>query len=90
MQNSISVKKFIKENFELFWYIKPESRENISEKFLVETILNYGDYQAVKKLFDLLGKEKVSRIFFEQSGKARHNYLKLVKHYFTLYFNRNV
>ena len=90
MQSSKSIKKFKKENSDLFWYIKPESRENISDKFLVEAILNYGEFRTVKKLFDLLGKEKVSRIFFEQSGKARHNYLKLVKHYFTLYFNRNV
>lgn len=88
MQYSKSLKKFIKENSELFWYIKPESRENVSDELLVETILNYGDYKSVKKLFNLLGKEKVARIFFKQSGKNRQNYLKLVKHYFTLYFKQ--
>jgi hypothetical protein len=89
MKNSSAVKRFIRENAELFWYIKPEAKKDISNEFLVETILNYGDYKAVKKMFRLLGKSKVERIFYTQISRTRHNYFKLVKYFFNIYFQRN-
>jgi len=88
--NSPEIKQFIRENSDLFWYIREDVKENISENFLVETILNYGDLKAVKKLFNLLGTEKVAKIFYKQIGRKRHNYFKLVRNFFDLYFKRNV
>ena len=88
--NSPEIKQFIRENSSLFWYIPEKEKENISHEVLVEFILNYGDEKSVKKLFDLLGIEKVADIFYRQSNRPRQNYLKLVKNFFDLYFQRNV
>jgi len=88
--NSPEIKQFIRENSSLFWYIPEKEKENISHEVLVEFILNYGDEKSVKKLFDLLGIEKVAEIFYRQSNRPRQNYLKLVKNFFDLYFQRNV
>ncbi len=93
--NSPEIKQFIKENSSLFWYIKESDKENISHETLVEFILNYGDLSAVKKLFELMGIENVSKIFYRQTHKEgiaakRINYFPLVLNFFDLYFKRHV
>jgi hypothetical protein len=61
---SKDIKQFIRESEALFWGVRPEEKENISMNVLVETILNYGNEERVKTLFDLLGVKTVSEIFF--------------------------
>lgn len=87
--NTPEIKTFIKENSSLFWYIKEEEKENISIEFLIETILNYGDEKSVKKLFDLVGINKVAEIFYRQTSRKRVNYQKRTVHFFNLYFKRH-
>jgi hypothetical protein len=93
--NSPEIKQFIRENASLFWYIREDAKENISHEVLVEFILNYGDENSVKKLFDLLGIEKVAEIFYKQTHKEhpiernRINYFPLVRNFFDLYFKKN-
>lgn len=92
--NSTEIKLFIKENRQLFWYVKDEQKENISHEVLVEFILNYGDEKQVKKLFDLLSVDTVAQIFYKQTHKGnpveakRINYLPSVRNYFDLYFQK--
>ncbi|PKP60329.1 MAG: hypothetical protein CVT88_03355 [Candidatus Altiarchaeales archaeon HGW-Altiarchaeales-1] len=88
--NSPEIKKFIRENSSLFWWIKEDEKENISIDFLVETILNYGDEKSVKKLFDLVGIDNVADIFYEQTSHRRVNYFPPVVNFFNLYFKKNV
>ena len=52
--NSPEVKSFIRKHSDLFWYIPDEQKESISHDVLVEFILNYGDMEAVKELFQML------------------------------------
>jgi len=89
MTNSPEIIEFIKENSRLFWWIKPEEKENIEISFLVETILNYGNEKSVRKLFDLIGIEKVAEIFFRQTSGERINYHPRTLNYFRLYFQRH-
>ncbi len=90
MENSPEVKAFILKNQDLFWHIPKSRLEFISHNVLVEYILNYGDYNSVKELFELLGTDYVARIFFEANKNPdRTNYNRLAKHFFTLYFKRN-
>lgn len=65
--HSPEIKQFIKENSSLLWWIK-EEKKNISQEFLVETILNYGDIKSVKKLFELIGINNVAGIFLKQTS----------------------
>lgn len=90
--NSPKVKAFIHEHSNLFWYIPEKEKENISYNVLVETILNYGDWNTVKELIILLGINKVASVFFQSVNKSerrRGNYPELTLHYFSLFFKHH-
>ena len=87
--NNPEIKKFIKENSCLFWWIKEESKENISLNLLVESILNYGNEKSVKRLFELVGIKKVAEIFYQDTNRKRVNYHPRTINYFNLYFRKN-
>lgn len=74
----------------LFWYVKKSELRNISDNVLVEFILNYGSMQAVKDLLETLGKEQVAKEFSKAIKEKRINYFPQVKHFFNLYFQKNV
>ena len=74
----------------LFWHIKKDELANISDRVLVEFILNYGSLQAVKDLFETLGKEEVAKEFSKAVNEKRNNYFPQVKHFFNSYFTKNV
>ncbi len=82
--------QLIKDYSYLLWYIREDSKQNISDEFLVETMLNNGDWKGIERLMNLFGIKKVSDIFFKQISKRRTNYRKQTKHFFTLYFNKHV
>jgi len=89
--NSIEIKSYIKEYSSLFWHIPEEKKEDISHEFLVETILNYGDMIAVKRLFSLIGIKKTAQIFFKiinTSTRRKNNLHEITINYFTLLFKR--
>jgi len=83
------IKNFIKEHSNLFWYTPEDKKEQISIELLLETILNYGDQESVKSLFELLGVNKASEVFNIQISNERNNYFAPVKNFFQLYFNRH-
>lgn len=89
--NSPEIKAFIRENSHLFWYTPDEKKEEISLEFLVETILNYGDIKALKKMLDLIGIKNTAKIFFDSislSDRRKGNFHELTLNYFTLFFKR--
>ena len=88
--NSPEIKSLIKKNSPLFWWIKEEEKENVSPNMVVETLLNFGDWEGVKELFSIFGIEKVSEIFHRQTSRPRNNYSARTKHYFNLYFRKHV
>ena len=92
MKNSVhgsEIEKFILENKNLFWYIKEDKLSNLSLNSLVETILNFGTLESVKKLFSLIGVNEVYKIFKMQTKRKRNNYFPQVKNYFDHYFKRH-
>lgn len=86
--NNPEIIEFIKEHSYLFWYTPENKKENISHEFLVETILNYGDLNAIKKLFSIIGIKKAAKVFFNASGRKKMNYYPEVYNYFSLYFKK--
>jgi len=68
------------------------SLDNISKELLVEQILNYGNLDDIRKLFELLGLENVSEIFYRQTSpqRIRINYNKRTLNLFTQFFNKYV
>jgi len=82
------LKAFIKKHSSLFWYTPEEKKEEISLELLLETILNYGDQESVKRLFELIGIDKAAEIFNMQISNERDNFFAPVKNFFKLYFKR--
>lgn len=87
--NSTEIKQFIRKNNNLFWYIPEKKKQDISLDLLVETILNYGDMESVKKLFELIGIKKAFKVFKGQINNKRNNYFLPVRNFFELYFERH-
>jgi hypothetical protein len=89
--NSPEVKEFIRRHSNLFWYTPQDKKEEISGEFLVETILNYGDMNAIIQLFNIIGINEVAKIFFSSislSNRRKGNYHELTINYFTLVFKK--
>jgi hypothetical protein len=89
--NSPEIKSFIRKYSDLFWYIPTDKKEDISQDVLVEFILNYGDMEAVKELFSIIGIEVAANHFFNStnlSERRKGNYHELTLNYFSLLFNR--
>jgi hypothetical protein len=87
---SEALKDFIREHAVLFWYSPDDKAETVSDELLVETILNYGDLDAVRKLFDIMGIQKTAAIFRGMTGRKKLNYFHEIWNFFNLYFNRYV
>jgi hypothetical protein len=89
---SQEIKDFIRAHEAFFWYSPGDKGETVSDELLVESVLNYGNMNDVKQLFQLMGIQKTARIFFDsinQSERRKNNYHELVRNYFTLFFNRH-
>jgi hypothetical protein len=87
---SPELKAFIREHSSLFWYTPDDKKEEVSPELLVETILNYGDMEAVKGLIKLFGIREVAEIFnadISRSDRRRGNYFELTINYFQLLFS---
>ncbi len=85
---SPEIKAFIREKSTLFWSIPEDKKEEISPAVLVETILNYGTMDDVRKLIRLMGIDEVARVFFSARGRQKLNYYPAIYHYFTLFFKK--
>jgi len=88
--NISEFKLFIKEHSYLFWWVKESEKENINLNGVVEAVLNYGDKQCIKKIFELIGIRKVAEIFYQDTNRERVNYYPEVVNFFNLYFKKNV
>ncbi|MDO9510186.1 MAG: hypothetical protein Q7J34_00375 [Bacteroidales bacterium] len=82
--NSPDIKQFIREHSNLFWYTPEEKKEEISHEFLVETILNYGDIEAVKQLINIIGPDRLAEIFSGLEGRKKLNYYPEIYHFFSI------
>jgi len=87
--NSPELKAFILENSSLFWYTPQDKKEDIGSELLVETILNYGDINAIRKLCKLMGTKEVAEVFFNATGRKKLNYYPEVYNFFELVFKKN-
>jgi len=79
---------FISKRKHLIWYVK--DYRALNEEAIVEATLNYGNWDDVQKLIEILGIARVSEIFRANAFRQRTNYRKQVRHYFNLYFNKYV
>jgi len=86
--NSPEIKQFINEHSYLFWYTPESKKEEISHEFLIETILNYGNMDDIRKLIKIMGMERISGIFLSLEGRKKLNYYPEIHNFFSLMFNK--
>jgi len=78
--------EFIKKRPYLIWYT--QNFDHLSNEAIIEAVLNYGDFEDVKKIISILGIKKAARIFQKQLGHWRVNYNPQTINYFKLYFKK--
>jgi hypothetical protein len=82
------LKTYILEHQNLFWYTPKYKKLEISNGLLVETILNYGTMEDIKKLIKIMGIDSVADIFFAAKRRMIGNYYPEIYNYFNLVFKR--
>ena len=82
----MTINDFIKKRPYLVWSVK--DLEHLSEAAIVESVLNYGDFDDVKKMISILGIKKTAAIFRKQIKRKRNNYRPDIKNYFQFYFKK--
>lgn len=82
----MNVGNFITQRPYLIWYTK--NFEHLSDEAALEAVLNYGDFDDVKKFIALLGQKKAARMFQKQARNRRINYDPKILNYFRLYFKK--
>ena len=88
MRNS-KLKEFILQHSNLFWYTPQDKKVEISDEFLVETILNYGTLAEFKELEKLMGFRNLSKVFMNLEGRKITNYYPEVYNFFYQYFKKH-
>jgi len=89
MADKVKLSQIINQNRGLFWDIARDSLDQLDAEVVTEKILNYGNEKSVRQLFDILGTDKVAKIFYDHINRPRQNYLPETIHYFNLYFKRH-
>ncbi|NQU82480.1 MAG: hypothetical protein HQ539_00835 [Parcubacteria group bacterium] len=82
----MTIQKFIKKRPYLFWSVK--DLDNLSEESIVENVLNYGDFDDIRKMIKILKIQKTAKIFNKQIKQKRNNYDPKIVNYFKLYFKK--
>ena len=80
---------FIEARKELVWYVK--NPRNLDDDAIVEAVLNYGDWNDVQEMIEIMGIENAAAAFRRTSKPdkfRRTNYYPEVTNYFELYFNK--
>lgn len=77
----------IRDNPSLIWYTK--NYDELHDKSIVEAILNYGSWEETKKLFEIMGIDRVAEIFRGLVGGERSNLHYLARNFYKLYFDRH-
>ena len=86
---SPELKNFILKHSDLFWYTPQDKKEDISDEYLLETILNYGTLEDFKELQQLIGINELSRQFFSLEGRKKMNIYPEVYNFFYHYFKKH-
>ena len=76
--------EFIEKNKHLFWYIKPEKLQEISNDVLVEFVFNYGTWEDIKELIKIIGYPELKRVYENITDRKIGNYFPLVYNYLSL------
>lgn len=70
----------------LIWYTK--SYDDLDIRSIAEAIYNYGSWEDLELLHQTITIPEAAKVFDELASARRCNLHKMVKNYFTLYYDR--
>jgi hypothetical protein len=70
----------------LNWYVR--DHKSLSSESVLESVLNYGDWQDFLDVKETLGLRKTMELFEDIKGKKRINLRPATLNYFNKYFNK--
>lgn len=76
--------EFIEQNKHLFWYIRKDKLQDISNDVLVEFVFNHGTWQNVKDIIQIIGYQELKRVYENIKGRQIGNYYPMVYNYLGL------
>lgn len=82
----MTIQDFVKKRKYLFW--STQNYDGLSTEAIVEAVLNYGDFDDVKKMISILGIKGVAAIFRKRAWQKRSNYRPEIRNYFKFYFQK--
>lgn len=89
MKHNTKIRKFIKKNGHLFWYTPESKKQEVSDEFILEQVLNYAELSTIKEYFGIIGIEKAIQDFHNIKGRRKGNIYPEIYHLFEEYFKRN-
>ncbi len=81
-----TLQKYIKRKPHLVWYVK--NLKTLSDEAIIEAILNYGDFNDIRKMIKIFGIKNTAYIFNTKIKQKRNNYYPKIANYFKLYFKK--
>lgn len=82
----LSIREFIKNKPHLVWYTN--NLDGLSENSIVESILNYGNWEDYLFIENSLGLKKVNEVFNKLKSQKRVNLRPQTVNYFSNYFKK--
>ena len=82
-----AIHEFIQRHKGLVW--STQHYDDLSEEFIVESVLNYGDWHDVQEVVEILGMHRIADIFYQQIAFPRNNYRPEIIDYFSRYFQKH-
>jgi len=79
---------FIKQHSNLFWYTPADKKENISDAFLVERVLNDGTLEDYHTLLQVLTPQRVAEVFFGATERQAGNYYPEIRNFFSILLSK--
>jgi len=79
--------QIVKERPYLWWSV--QNKENLSLESVVQGVLANGDMDDVERVFQLVGRKQVKKIFLQQISRPRHNYRPQTVNFFKKVFTQD-
>ncbi len=76
--------QIVKDRPYLWWWVR--NKENLSLESVVQGVLANGDMDDVERVFQLVGRKQVKKIFLQQISRPRHNYRRQTVNFFKKVF----
>ena len=85
MEHVRDFRDIIRQKPYLLWWVR--DYDALNKDAVVEAVLDQGDWEELQEIVEILGRQRVAEIFFEQMSSKRRNYSDKRASFFQNYFS---